>query len=99
MQLEGKRIIVTGCASGIGAGTIRAFAREGAIVCGLDCDADGGKAAVRKANTEGDGSVHFYHCDIAQQERVFDVFREAEAARTQAPRRTSLPKTFPTCGR
>ncbi|MCY4427848.1 MAG: SDR family NAD(P)-dependent oxidoreductase [Halieaceae bacterium] len=80
MQLENKRIIVTGCASGIGAGTIRAFAREGAIICALDRDAAGGEAAVSEANTGSGGSVHFYHCDIAERDQVFDVFRDAEAA-------------------
>ncbi len=35
MQLAGKRIIVTGSANGIGAGTVRAYTREGAIVSAL----------------------------------------------------------------
>lgn len=78
MQLQGKRIIVTGCASGIGAGTVRAYAREGATVCALDRDATGGAATVNEANAQGAGTVHFFHCDIADRDQVVAVFREAE---------------------
>ena len=38
MQLQGKSAIVTGGASGIGAGIVRAFAAEGAAVCVADID-------------------------------------------------------------
>ena len=38
MLLEDKRIIVTGGASGIGAATVRAYARDGARVVSLDVD-------------------------------------------------------------
>jgi len=46
MQLEGKRIIVTGGASGIGAGTVRAYVREGAIVSALDINDELGMKVV-----------------------------------------------------
>jgi NAD(P)-dependent dehydrogenase (short-subunit alcohol dehydrogenase family) len=39
--LKGKRVLITGGASGIGAATVARFLREGSRVCVLDRDADG----------------------------------------------------------
>ena len=43
MRLEGKRAIVTGAASGFGAGIARKFAQEGATVLVADINLDGAK--------------------------------------------------------
>jgi len=43
-DLSGKVAIVTGCASGIGAATVRRFVADGARVLGTDLDAARGKA-------------------------------------------------------
>ncbi|MFN9499209.1 MAG: SDR family NAD(P)-dependent oxidoreductase, partial [Erythrobacteraceae bacterium] len=43
-DLSGKIAIVTGCASGIGAATVRRFVADGAQVLGPDLDADRGAA-------------------------------------------------------
>jgi len=43
-DLSGKVAIVTGCASGIGAATVRRFVADGAKVLGTDLDADRGAA-------------------------------------------------------
>jgi NAD(P)-dependent dehydrogenase (short-subunit alcohol dehydrogenase family) len=77
MQLKGKRIIVTGGASGIGAGTIKAYVREGAIVSALDIADDLGKKVVEEANALGTGKATYYHCNIANPEEVFSVFEQA----------------------
>ncbi|GMU77724.1 MAG: oxidoreductase [Acidimicrobiia bacterium] len=42
--LEGKRAVVTGAASGIGAATCRRFAAEGAAVAAIDLNGDGARA-------------------------------------------------------
>lgn len=78
MQLKDKRIIVTGCASGIGAGTVRAFVREGAQVCAIDINDDAGKQVVAAANSQGEGRAYYYHCDITDREAVDAVFHAAE---------------------
>ena len=43
-DLSGKIAIVTGCASGIGAATVRRFLSDGAQVLGTDINADAGQA-------------------------------------------------------
>jgi NAD(P)-dependent dehydrogenase (short-subunit alcohol dehydrogenase family) len=73
MLLEGRRIIVTGGASGIGAATVRAYAAEGASVASLDVNDETG----RRIAAEAGASVTYYHCDIARRAEVFRVFGEA----------------------
>jgi NAD(P)-dependent dehydrogenase (short-subunit alcohol dehydrogenase family) len=71
MLLAGKRIIVTGGASGIGAATVRAYAREGASVVSLDVDDKGGKAVAEAAE------VSYRHCDVSDRSEVRAVFAAA----------------------
>ena len=74
MQLAGKRIIVTGGASGIGAGAVRAYVREGARVALLDVDAAAG------AEVAADSGATFHACDIARRAEVDRVVDRAVAA-------------------
>lgn len=76
MQLDGRRMIVTGGARGIGAATVRAFAREGARVWSLDVnDADGARVAAAIGP-----AVTYAHCDIGVRSEVDAVFARAVAA-------------------
>jgi len=72
MQLDGKRIIVTGGASGIGASTVKAYVREGARVASLDLLEEAGTNLVESANRQanGDGEACFYRCDVADPDSV-----------------------------
>lgn len=76
MRLHDRRIIVTGGASGIGAATVRAYAREGARVASLDVDDDGG----RRVAADAGGHVAYHHCDVSRRHEVDDVFGRAVAA-------------------
>jgi len=62
--LEGRRIVVTGSASGMGAASVRAFAREGARVFAMDINGDAGAEVAIEAATLG-GEVDFEQCDVA----------------------------------
>ena len=65
-SLEGKSVIVTGGASGIGAATVAAFAAQGAKVSFLDRDAE--SAAALKDST--DGTVDYELCDLCDIEAL-----------------------------
>lgn len=73
MRLEGKRAIVTGAASGFGAGIARKFAEEGAQVMVVDIDHDG---ALGVAEELGDGA--FGHAaNVADAGQVAGVIATA----------------------
>ena len=76
MLLEGRRIIVTGGASGIAAATVRAYAREGARVVSLDVDDAMGERVAREAGDR----VTYQHCDVSRRHEVSEVFERAVAA-------------------
>jgi NAD(P)-dependent dehydrogenase (short-subunit alcohol dehydrogenase family) len=77
MQLEGKRVIVTGGAHGMGAGTVRAFVAEGASVAVLDIKDALAQSVVDAANAEGPGKARYFHCDIVKRMEVDSAFEEA----------------------
>jgi NAD(P)-dependent dehydrogenase (short-subunit alcohol dehydrogenase family) len=68
-RLRGKAIIVIGGGSGIGAGTVRRLASEGANVCVADINEDSA-ARVASEVREGGGSAFTIHMDIADQASV-----------------------------
>ena len=53
MRLEGKVVIVTGAAKGIGAAIVEACAREGARIAALDLDGAGVEAVAEKLRSHG----------------------------------------------
>ncbi len=75
MRLEGKTAVVTGAASGIGAGTARRFIDEGARVVLADLQVDAGQAL---ADELGDGAL-FVNCDVTSEA---DVAAAVDAAVT-----------------
>lgn len=76
MRLEGKAAIVTGGASGFGAGIVRKFIAEGAKVMVADIN---GAAAVAFANELG-GGVIGHQVDVSKDESVAAMARAALAA-------------------
>jgi len=65
--------VVTGGASGIGRSIAEVFASHGASVHILDLNESGG-AAVAAALSKGNGTVAVHACDVADQDRVREVF-------------------------
>jgi NAD(P)-dependent dehydrogenase (short-subunit alcohol dehydrogenase family) len=77
LELEGKRVIVTGGASGIGESAVRRFVREGARVAAFDVQDDRGQEVVKAVNSEGPGRAMFCHCDQRFSHDVDRAFVEA----------------------
>ena len=74
MRLEGKRAIVTGGASGFGAGIVRKFAREGAQVMVVDINHDG---AMDMAEEIGGGAFG-HETNVADAAQVAETVETAE---------------------
>ncbi len=77
MELQGKRIIVTGSARGMGAATVRTYAAAGANVYAMDLnDAEGAEVAAAAAKA-GPGTVEYLHVDVADRASVEAAFQQA----------------------
>lgn len=68
-MLEGKVAFITGGASGIGAGTARRFAQEGARVALADMQDDEGERIRSEIAAKG-GRALYVHCDVSDAESV-----------------------------
>jgi NAD(P)-dependent dehydrogenase (short-subunit alcohol dehydrogenase family) len=77
MELQGKRIIVTGAARGMGAATVRAYVGAGAHVVSMDITDETGAAVAADANAKGPGKASFIHVDVADKQSVEAAFAEA----------------------
>lgn len=77
MDLQDKRIIVTGCASGMGAATVRAYVSAGARVVGMDVADDAGSAVCADATTAGPGKATYASVNVADHDAVEAAFSEA----------------------
>ena len=75
MELDGKRIIITGCANGMGAATVRAYVKAGADVIGMDIDDETGNNVCLEA--EGSGSARYMHADVSDLASIQTAFGEA----------------------
>ena len=64
-SLDGRRIIITGGASGMGAAMVRAFPAMGARVASLDLQSAEGARIVDEA-----GAAAFFHVDVASEASV-----------------------------
>lgn len=67
MRLRGKVAIITGAASGIGAGCALAFAREGARAVVADINDVAGNSVVEEIRTKG-GEACFVHVDVTKRD-------------------------------
>ena len=79
MELQGKKIIVTGAARGMGAASVRCYVAAGADVVAMDVLDDAGLEVVDQANGMGPGTATFQHVDVADTGSVQHAFSDAVA--------------------
>jgi len=75
-SLNGKRVIISGGASGIGAELVKAYIAQGASVAFLDIDRTAGESL---ASELGD-KARFYFCDVRDISRLQAVIADIEVA-------------------
>ena len=76
-MLEGKRIIVTGSARGMGEASLLAYVQAGAQVVAMDINDEMGEAVVEAANLAGPGHATYQHVDISHKGCVTNSFARA----------------------
>jgi len=74
-MLEGKVAFITGGASGIGAGTAKRFAQEGARVVLVDTQTKEGEA-VQAEIEQGGGQALYVNCDVSDAQSVQQAIAE-----------------------
>ena len=78
-RLDGKRVIVTGAASGIGRATAEVMSGQGAAVLVADLDLDAAEQTAARCVAAG-GTASAARCDVRDAERVAALFTAAEEA-------------------
>ncbi|KAL0870994.1 hypothetical protein ABMA27_004811 [Loxostege sticticalis] len=79
-KVEGKTFLITGGASGLGAGYVESFLKDGAkAVAVLDIAEEVGKAFVEKLNEVYPGRVTFIKCDCSNEESLTQAFNAVVA--------------------
>lgn len=76
--VKDKTIVITGGASGFGAGFVRHWAKNGATVILGDINIEKGDALARELQKEtGRKSCHFVFCDVTEWQSQVNLFKEA----------------------
>ena len=79
MDLNGKRLIVTGAAGGIGASVLRGLVAAGARVAAMDVNDAAGSEEAARADRTGPGAARYYRCDVRRRAEVDAAFEAAAA--------------------
>lgn len=75
--VKDKVIIITGGASGFGAGFLRRWAAAGAVVIAADVNVAKGDQLVRNVKKDtGNPHVYFIHCDVTDWQSQVNLFKE-----------------------
>ena len=69
-SLNGKSVLISGGATGIGAALVEHFAAQGARVGFVDIDTEGALALLARLEREGLRGIHFEECDVTDIPRL-----------------------------
>ncbi|TYC86353.1 SDR family NAD(P)-dependent oxidoreductase [Novosphingobium sp. BW1] len=75
-DLQDKKVIVSGGASGIGEGLVKAFARQGAQVAFIDIQDEAGEALARDLATQARHAPIYRHLDLTDIEAVQQTMKD-----------------------
>ena len=75
-RLDGKAIVITGAASGIGRATALAASREGAKLVLADVAVESGESTAKEIGRSG-GSAVFVRCDVTKQPEIDAMVKRA----------------------
>ncbi|MCJ1259722.1 hypothetical protein MMC24_007561 [Lignoscripta atroalba] len=76
--VKDKTIVITGGASGFGAGFLKRWAAAGAVVIIGDVNSQKGEQLIREVRTEtGNQRLHFVQCDVTSWPSQVSLFKEA----------------------
>jgi len=79
-RLEGKRALITGGASGLGAAMAKRFAAEGARIALSDINLQGAQAMAETINAEYQGAACAFAHDVADEQSWKDVIAATDEA-------------------
>lgn len=77
MRLQNKVAVITGAASGFGAGTANLFAAEGAAVVVADISDDAGQSVVESIKSTG-GNAVYVHADVTSRADAKNMIEAAQ---------------------
>ncbi|MBB3957443.1 SDR family NAD(P)-dependent oxidoreductase [Novosphingobium sediminicola] len=77
-SLAGKRVFISGGASGIGEGFVEAFVAQGAHVAFCDIAEVAGKAVAARLNTGANAAPVFFPCDLTDMAAVQAMMAQVE---------------------
>jgi glucose 1-dehydrogenase len=78
-QMQGRCVVITGAAQGIGAACARRLARDGAALALWDVDDAGGRSLAQEL-ADGGARVMYRHCDVSRKPEVDDALAATLAA-------------------
>jgi D-xylose 1-dehydrogenase len=79
-SIRGRKVLITGGASGIGEAFVGRFAEQGAKVAFLDIQDELAKDLVRRVSSAGHFEPQYFHCDLSDADAIRRAVNEVSSA-------------------